>query len=298
MKAVVTGATGYIGGRLCRALLDDGWDLVAIVMPGDTASLADGVARIEDPGDAPRLAEEFRLAAPDVVLHLAAVQHLSDDIAVSDALVDANLGFGARVLAAACASGARGLVAASSYSVHADGDENYAPQTLYAATKQAFVALSEHYRRNTPLSVTSLELSDTYGPGDTRPKFLNLLARTAATGTPLDASPGEQAIRPLHVDDVVGAFAHAAGRLARQDTLSATHTVAGPESVTLRELTAVFEAAVGVPVPVNWGVLPYRNREILRPWAGNPLPGWTPGIGLREGLASVYRDLSRWKGES
>lgn len=297
VRAVLTGATGYIGGALCRELAARGWVLAAIVMPGDAGVLPDGVRRFEDPGTAAELAPMLREFAPDTVFHLAAAQDLAGGPAASDALVAANLAFGARVLAAAESAGARAFVSASTYSVHADGTAEYAPQTLYAATKAAFVALTEHYRRNTALAVTSLELSDTYGPGDRRPKFLNLLARAAATGEPLDASPGDQVIRPVHVDDIVAAFAHAAAQLVAGVALPATASVAGPEAVNLRQLADVFAAATGVRPVVNWGALPYRAHEIMRPWDGPRLPGWSPRVGLRDGLESVYRDLTEWEAE-
>jgi nucleoside-diphosphate-sugar epimerase len=288
VRTVVTGATGYIGGRLLAALLQRGWDVCAIVQASDESPLPPGVLRVADPGTAADLASALAPFRPDAVMHLAACQDLTDTPAASDALVEANLAFGSRVLAASRDAGARALVAAGTYSTHASGSEAYAPQTLYAATKQAFTALAEHYRTNTPLQTVILELSDTYGPGDARPKFLNLIASAAATGEILGASPGDQVIRPLHADDIVSAFIHATTLLLAGEKLGPTHSVSGPEAVTLRELVTVFEQATGRAVPVRWGARPHRPREIMLPWAGDPLPGWSPGIGLAEGLTSVY----------
>lgn len=288
MRTVVTGGTGYIGGRLVTELVGRGWPVAVVVIPGDPTPLPDGVVRIEDPGTAPGLADSLAGFRPDAVMHLAAAQDLTDTLEASDLLVGANLGFGARVLAAARSAGARALVAAGTYSAHADGDAGYAPQTLYAATKQAFGALAGHYRRNTALATVVLELSDTYGPGDHRPKFLNLIAAAAASGEVLGASPGEQVIRPLHTDDIVAAFIYAASELVRGHGLGGVYSVAGPDAVTLRELVAVFERATGTSVPVEWGARPYRPGEIMVPWTGETLPGWEPRIGLTEGLAAVY----------
>jgi nucleoside-diphosphate-sugar epimerase len=288
MRTVVTGGTGYIGGRLVTELVGRGASVAVVVIPGDPTPLPDGVACIEDPGTASGLADSLVGFKPDAVMHLAAAQDLTDTPAASDVLVAANLGFGARVLAAARFAGARALVAAGTYSAHADGDAGYAPQTLYAATKQAFGALAGHYRRNTELAAVVLELSDTYGPEDHRPKFLNLIAAAAASGKTLRASPGEQVIRPLHTDDIVAAFIHAASALVEGSELGGAYSVAGPDAVTLRELVAAFELATGRSVPVEWGAMPYRPGEIMAPWTGEALPGWAPRIGLAEGLAAVY----------
>lgn len=294
MKAVLTGATGYIGGRLLQQLLGDGWMLCAVVHPEDPTALPKGVLRIDDPGSAEALASSFSAFAPDAVFHLAASQDLTDTPGASDALIEANLALGGRVLAAARASRASAFVAAGTYSTHADGTPSYAPQTLYAATKRAFADLAMHYRRNTELPTVILEFSDTYGPGDVRPKFMNLAASAARTRTRLDASPGEQVLRPLHVDDVVGALVHAAHALLNGESLDLVHSVAGAEPVTLKELVAALEQAMALNVPIQWGARPYRSGEIMSPYAGNALPGWQPRIKLAVGLAEVYgKDRSR-----
>lgn len=294
MKAVLTGATGYIGGRLLQRLLRDGWTLCAVVHPADLTALPEGVLRIEDPHNAGVLASALSAFAPDAVFHLAASQDLADTPDASDTLIDTNLAFGGRVLAAARASQSRAFVAAGTYSSHADGTSAYAPQTLYAATKCAFGDLALHYRRNTELPTVILEFSDTYGPGDDRPKFMNLAASAARTRTRLDASPGEQILRPLHVDDVVSALVHAAHALLKGESLDPVHSVAGTEPVTLKELVAALEQATALSVPIQWGARPYRSGEIMSPYAGNGLPGWQPEIRLAVGLAEVYgKDRSR-----
>jgi nucleoside-diphosphate-sugar epimerase len=290
VKVTISGATGYIGGRLLGTILELGWKACAVVRAGDEAGLPAGVERIVDPGTAGILAGQLTEFGPDVILHLAACQDLTDAPDASDALVEANLAFGARMLSAARTAGARALVAAGTYSVHGAGDPIYDPQTFYAATKQAFSALAGYYRSATDLQTVVLELSDTYGPGDTRRKFLDLVDAAARSGEPLDASPGEQVVSPLHVDDVVNAFVHTALTLLGPEagTLGAVHSVAGPRAVTLRELVAAYEEVTGRAVPVRWGTRPYRDREIMEPWAGDALPSWSPGVELADGIAAVY----------
>ena len=288
MRTVLTGATGYIGRHLLAAILERGWHVCAVVQPLDETPLPAAVARVPDPGSAADLAVALATFRPDVVMHLAACQDLTDMPEASDSLIEANLDFGARALSAAHAAGARAFVAAGTYSAHVTGTAEYAPQTLYAATKQAFLSIGEYYRRNTPLRTVMLELSDTYGPGDARPKFLNLVASAAASGETLEASPGDQQVRPLHVDDIVEAFIHAATLILEGAELDAVYSVAGPQAVTLRELVDEFERATRRPVPIRWGARSYRVREIMRPWAGNPLPSWQPRIGLAVGLRGVY----------
>lgn len=288
MRALVTGGTGYIGGRAVAHLLERDWTVACVVHHDDTSPLPDSVLRLVDERTAAALAASVAPFEPEVVLHFAAVQDLTDTAEASDALVEANVSFGARVLFAARAAGARALVAAGTYSVNAEGSSEYAPQTLYAASKRAFGDLAEYYRRTTQLRTVQLELSDTYGPDDSRRKFLSLLDEASRTGEPLGATAGEQIVRPLHVDDVVSAFVHAGELLAEGTPLDSRYSVAGPEAVTLRQLADVFARATGRAVPVTWGARPYRPREIMVPYVGPELPQWAPHIGLAEGIAQVY----------
>lgn len=288
MRVALTGATGYLGSHLLEALLDSDAQVCAIVRAGDARVFPAGVMRVEDPGSAAELASALGGFEPDVAIHLAACQDLTDRPDASDALVEANLAFGARVLSAACQAGARAFVAAGTYSTHAEGTQAYVPQTLYSATKHAFTALADHYRVNTAMRTLVLELSDTYGPGDARGKFLDLVHAAAISGETLGASPGEQVVSPVHVSDAVAAFIHAARLLLDGADPGAVRSVSGAQSVTLRELVTRYEQATGRGVPVQWGARPYRPREIMSPWAGEPLPGWQPQIDLTEGLARTY----------
>jgi nucleoside-diphosphate-sugar epimerase len=288
LKVAVSGATGYIGQRLIRRLLAEQQEVLAILQPGELHQLPAAVTCMEDPGTSAGAVDRLRPFHPDIVIHLAASQNLTAQPQAVDDLVEANIAFGARVLCAAADSGARGLVAAGTFMAHMDGTSEYAPQTLYAATKQAFSDLAAYYRRWTPLRVTVLELSDTYGPGDSRPKFLNLLAEACRSGETLDATPGEQTLHPIHVDDVVDAFVHAATMLADGVDLEPVYSVHGAKPVTVRELVDVFAAATGLEPSVRFGGRPYRLNEIMRPYVGDPLPDWSPSVPLEQGLRAIF----------
>lgn len=288
MRLAITGGTGYIGGRLLATAVEMGWIVCAVVHPEDTSQLPAEATRISDPGSAAELAKRFDDFGVEVVLHLAASQHLTDTAEASDSLVEANVAFGARVLSAAHISGARGAVLAGTFSTHATGTGDYAPQTLYAATKQALGDIAAYYNRSTSLTAVTLELSDNYGPGDTRPKFLKLLESAARSGEVLEATPGDQVMRPLHVDDIVQAFIRAAELVHSGEPLQEVYSVAGPEPVTVKELASRFAAATGTNPHVEWGRRPYRQNEIMVPFVATPLPGWKPSWSLDAGLAEVF----------
>lgn len=286
MKIVVTGATGYIGQHIIKQLISEG-NSVAAVVRSTSLSLPDSVVQFVDTGDDSQLVNDFSKFGCEILVHCAAAQMLHQSVENSAELVSTNIGFGARMLAISHAASVRGFVAAGTFSTHADGTSNYAPQTLYAATKEAFTSLASHYRRNTSMPVVVLELSDTYGPKDPRPKFLNLVHQAAVDGTTLEASPGLQILHPIHVGDVARAFIHSAHMLLDGQNLELTYSVHGDEAVTLQELVALYEYAHDCEVNVVWGARKYRDGEIMNPYTGTRLPGWVPQVSLSEGLKNL-----------
>lgn len=286
MKLLVTGSTGFIGTRLVARAAGAGHAVHALLRAGsDAARLVPGVTVHRDDGGLDAL---LAAIAPDAVLHLATRYqhgHAHADIAP---MLEANVLFGARLADAAARAGVKGFVTLGTGAQFA-GDDHASPATLYAASKQAFDVLLAAIARAGGLRTATLIVFDTFGPGDTRGKILDRMLAAARTGTPLDLSPGEQAIDLVHVEDVVDAILLAAeGLAAGTMPLGGRFALSSGEAVTLRALAARIGTAIGRPVPARWGALPYRAGEIMQPWrGGQPLPGWRAGRTLDAFLGAL-----------
>lgn len=282
-RALVTGATGFLGRRLCAVLAAQGVRVDAVVraIPRGFAPFAmhrhDGTMR--------SMSKIVAAVRPDAAFHLAALASYDHAEADIDALVDANLRLGVQLAEACARRGRVVLVNAGSYWQHAGGTSRYVPVSLYAAMKQAFQDIAAYYVDATPLRVATVTLYDVYGPGDSRGKLLAQLDAARADGRPLKLSPGRQLVDMLHVDDAVAALIRAAHVLNSNATLSGSvWAVSSGQRRTLRGVVAAYARVAG-PVKVIWGGRPYREREVMRPWRGPALPGWKPLVRLSEGLA-------------
>ena len=280
-RALVTGATGFVGGHLVRRLVAEGRPIDALVRRAD-AVMPTGVTAHTIPADVDDLIALVADLRPDVCFHLATAfrgVHVPADIAP---MVEANIAFGTALAEAVTRAGGCTFVNTGTVWQHYDA-ASYSPVSLYAATKQGFTDVLRFYQEVEGLPVVTLELTDTYGPGDPRPKLLPILVRAARTGTHLDLTDGSQLIDLLHVEDAVGALlATAAGEPG------ATYGASSGEAISLRDLVARFEAATGLTVDARWGVRPSRPREMLRPWmVSGPPPGWTPHVLLEDGMREV-----------
>ena len=292
-RALVTGATGFVGSHLCRRLLRDNWEIHIVVRSQSNLTQINdidhsGQVHVHD-GSTTSMLEIVQSAKPEIVFHLASLfitQHKPENI---DDLILSNIRFGTQLLEAMVFHGVRYLVNTGTSWQHYQ-DEAYSPVNLYAATKQAFESLLQFYVETTPLTVITLMLFDTYGPNDPRPKLLNHLKRIAATGETLDLSPGEQYLDMVHVEDVVEAFL-IAGKLLLKGSFSGmrSYAICTGKHIRLKDLVEIIEKTSGKKLSICWGKRPYRQREVMVPWStGETLPGWSPKTNLEEELKKLF----------
>lgn len=288
--ALVTGATGFIGGHLVRSLLADGWETHTIVRPSSNAtSLRDvlGSSNVhEHDGSTSGLINIVGSVRPLAVFHLASA--VITDYAAADVepLIRSNILFGTQLLEAMAVAGVSVIVNTGTISQHYEG-RSYSPVYLYSAMKQAFQDVLQFYCEARGLRAVTLELPDTYGPGDRRPKLLTLLAGAARTGETLALTPGDQFLDLLHVDDVVHGYEVAAdGLLTGKLPSPSQYRLFSGSLVRLKDVVELYRQATGDTVSVVWGGRPYRVREVMEPISPIPvLPGWMPSRSLATWLA-------------
>jgi nucleoside-diphosphate-sugar epimerase len=293
--AFLTGATGFIGSHLTRRLVGDGWTVHCLVQEASDSTILDdldGKIRIhvqkESTGHLCRILDE---AKPDVVFHLASLflaEHGLEDV---PNLVESNLAFPASLLEAMAQCGLNNLVnTGTSWQYGETGAVR--PVNLYAATKEAFEDIIDYYVDAHGLKVITLTLYDTYGPGDTRRKLVNLLLAALRSGEPLLMSPGEQCLDLIHVDDVIEAYRKASEFLLTGSAEGHEHyAVTSGNFHSLKDIVALFEEAANRKLNIQFGMRPYRQREVMNPWPGmKVLPGWYPQVTLTAGFADLMAE--------
>ncbi len=291
-RALVSGATGFVGSHVTQQLIASGWDVHIIVRPSSSLAAVDAsqerlTTHVHD-GTTAGMLEIVASAQPDVVFHLASMvvgSHRPED---ATAMLHSNVIFGTQLVEAMAQHQCRALINTGTFWQHYE-NAAYNPVCLYAATKQAFESLLEYYVQAAQMQIVNLCLFDTYGPGDPRNKLLSLLRNAARTGEVLAMSAGEQLIDLVYIDDVATAYLTAADRLLDGVTTGWEHfTVQTGQPVRVRELVALYTRLAAPQPQIAWGARPYRPREVMVPWQGGvPLPGWRPRVGLEEGLRRV-----------
>lgn len=289
LTALITGATGYVGSQLARRLVAEGWKIHVITRPSsDFEILKPVLSQVEmheHDGSTAGMIRIMDSARPEIVFHLASLAlggHKPEQV---EGLINSNVLFATQLVEAMVGCGVHNLINTGTSWQHYD-NENYNPVCLYAATKQAFEDILRFYIETSPVRAITLKLFDNYGPDDPRNKIINLLRQAAQSATVLDMSPGQQLFDIVYIDDVVDAYCTAAKRVSSaQAAKYEEFAVTSGSPVTLQALVHIYEGVLGKKIPINWGGRPYRPREVMVPWSGgSQLPGWSPRVGLEEGL--------------
>ncbi|RCX16893.1 CDP-3, 6-dideoxy-D-glycero-L-glycero-4-hexulose-4-reductase [Anaerobacterium chartisolvens] len=241
-------------------------------------------------GETSEIIEIVHSVRPDTIFHLAAcfkAQHEPHEI---KELIESNILLGTQLLEAAAAEGVKCFINTGTHWQNYDTCE-YCPSDLYAATKQALETIADYYISAFGISFVTLKLIDTYGPFDPRPKLIPALKMAAQSDQRLDMSPGEQQIGLVYIDDVVKAFVLAALYAEKMPPGTKKSFIAAPKEIyTLREVSAIFENALGKKLNIEFGRHPYRKREVMDICCGDEnILLKTELVGLYEGLQKVFK---------
>ncbi len=288
-KICITGATGFIGKNLVKSLQTLRPLSVTVITRSKEQSEKNLGLFTEvyiDDGDTEHLINFFIERQFDTVIHLASLYLKDHESTQIDDLITSNLLFGTRLLEASVKGSVKYFVNTGTLWQHYE-DKLYSPVNLYAATKQAFEVIAQYYKETSDIFFTTIYLNDTYGPGDTRRKILNIWNAMGERDR-LEMSPGEQIINLLHIDDVVDGYIKLiellqSGELSKD--ASSAFVLKAKEEMTLRQLAETFERIAGKRLNINWGGYSYKAREVMTVWnKGVTVPGWAPKVSLDDGL--------------
>lgn len=299
-KVLITGVTGYIGSHLARALLPDCQVYGLVRQPLNdtylTPELREQIVFLPYDGGGESVMAALEASRPEIVYHLAACYTTAHDMQAISQLLSSNLALGAGLLEAMSAVRCRRLVYATTVTTHRTGAE-YRPLTLYAATKQAFSDLVEFYASAGLLNAAALALPDTYGPGDQRPKVLNLIRQAIQDGTPLSLTSGRQIYDTVYIDDVVRGFVQSAAALERTNAAHSFFQLSGAAPRSLRDTVGLMLRVNGLSFQANWGGRPDPEDLSEIPVRIYPAPpGWKPQVLLEDGLRRFWVGTSSGQG--
>jgi UDP-glucuronate 4-epimerase len=296
MRYLVTGAAGFIGSQLLRALLERGhdargWD--AFTDYYDVALKEENAEGL--PVERVDLTEDLLpLEGLDGVFHLAGQPGVASFGSVFPLYVRQNVLASQRLFEAAAEAGIR-VVFASSSSIYGDAasyptpeDSPTRPLSPYGVTKLACEHLVGAYGAEFGLDGVILRYFTIYGPRQRPDMALAKWIARAVAGQPLELhGDGMQSRSVTYVDDAVDATILA----MEQARAGAVLNVGGGEEVSMLEAIEILARVSGhrpelIHAPRRQGDQPRSLADTSRVRAEI---GWQPTTPFEEGLAAQWR---------
>ncbi|MFL5798886.1 MAG: NAD-dependent epimerase/dehydratase family protein [Actinomycetota bacterium] len=289
MRVFVTGATGFIGGKVARRLRARGDEVVALVRsPGKASGLRDLGCELVEGGLGGAAAIVTGTKGADAVFHVAGDYRVGVTAADCDDMRASNVQGTRTVLQAAHDGGARRTVYVSTVGIFGNTrgeivdetfrrDESKGFLSCYDETKyRAHLVAEEFIANGDPVTIAAP--GGVYGPEDH--SALGTLIEMARKGRMKWTPFGDLGITAAHVDDVADGIvaAHDRGRPGQ------FYVLAGP-AVTQLDIATTVTTIAGQKPPR--GNLPPRLIKLAIPFG--PLVGRMMGLepNLREMIRSA-----------
>lgn len=334
MRFLVTGTAGFIGYHVATRLLADGHVVTGI--DGMTAyydvrlkearltrlRASNGFQQfnlmLEDEA---ALSKAAALAAPDIIIHLAAQAGVRYSLDHPRAYVDSNLIGTFNVMELARTLKPRHFLLASTSSIYGGNAEmpfmetarSDHPLTFYAATKKATEDMAHAYAHLWQVPTTAFRFFTVYGPWGRPDMALFKFVEAALAGKPVDVYGHGQMQRDFtYIDDLVEAMMRLAAlppvagqSIGPLDSLSPVApyrvvNIAGGTPVNLLDFIDEIERALGERIQRNFvdlqkGDVPatYAAADLLE-----ALTGYRPSTPVSVGIAAFvdwYRTYTQSK---
>ncbi len=303
MKALVTGAAGFIGSHLSERLVADGAEVVGVDCFTDYYPRAVKTANLAGLRDHPRFTlVESRIQDADLhrlldgttyVFHLAAQAGVRKSWGTDFShYIEHNIEATQVLLEACVQSKIERLVYASSSSVYGDDaaipmreDQMLQPVSPYGVTKLAAEHLCHLYQVNLGVPAVSVRYFTVYGPRQRPDMGFHLFLKAALTGQPIRLyGDGEQTRDFTFVGDAVTATYSA----ARRGTPGRVYNIGGGSRVSVNQVLAIVGRLVGRPLDVRHEA--NQKGDMRDTYADTSLArrdlAYAPAVTLEEGLAA------------
>lgn len=306
---LVTGGSGYIGGMVCRLLVDSGHNVINIDrrkkdIPGVTLYPFDIESKQVD--------GIIKLTKPDTIMHFAADHEVGRSVLEPDVFYWNNVSNTIYLLNSAVNNGVKNFIFSSSSSVYGDivdfpttEDSPKAPMSPYGKTKSMVEDMLEDYAVAHNLNYTALRYFNAAGADpemqhgynqDAASHIIPIVCRAILNkqsfdvfGDDYDTADGTCERDYTHVFDI--ATAHLAAMHYLDDNgESGIFNIGANGTNSVKQVIETFERVTGNTVEYN--IVDRRAGDPPKTWADNTKAreafGWEPQYGLDDIVTHAF----------
>lgn len=290
MKALVTGAAGFLGKHVVRRYRDEGWEVRGFDLhPVDEPGVSSTTGDLTD-----QTAVDEAVSGVDVIAHIGAIGDVYLAGEQPSLAARVNVVGTSNIAEAAMKHDAR-VVYASTWEVYGEPqyepvDESHPtmPDHPYNITKLGGESLLLAASRLHGMSGLALRLGTAYGSGLRPNSVFRIFLDKARAGEPITIQgDGLQGRQFTHATDIARAFVLA----AKSELSGQAINIVAPETVTIKELAE--QVVARFPTDLTFG--PSRPGDvppaIVSAERARDLLGWTAEIPFEQGLDELVASV-------
>ncbi len=294
MKILLTGATGFLGSYLARALVENKHTVIGLKRRTSDISRLSGLEKavtffnVEDSLD--HLFESH--SGIDMVIH-AATSYGNQGESLSEILM-ANVILPLRIMELALMR--KKCVFINTDTFFCKAEEDYPHLNGYITSKKIFYQLAVKFAKTHQSPFINIRLEHVFGPGDGLFKFTSSIIREMLDDVPeIKLTSGEQLRDFVYVDDVVNAYLKIINSIRVMGKVGVRCFEVGSGAVySVRDFVTTAHRIIGSKSNLLFGALPYRENEIMCSKANLEALvalSWRSNVSLEEGLKNVISSM-------
>lgn len=301
-RYLITGAAGFIGGRVAELLMAQGHSIVGIDNMNDSYDVRMKEHRLEklqadtkfsfhrlDISDR-KVIDHIPDERIDAVINLAARAGVRDSVLDPWIYVDSNMTGTLNMLELCRQRNVPKFVLASTSSIYGaeaplptpESAESNRPLQPYAASKKGAETLAHSYHFLHDIDVTVVVYFTVYGPSGRPNMSMFRFVQAISEGRPIQVfGDGEQTRGFTYIDDIARGTI-----LALKPVGYEVINLGGHESISINALIHLIEEALGKKAIIEYK--PMDPADMLASWAdvskAMKTLDWQPQVGIREGV--------------
>lgn len=301
-RAILTGATGFVGATLARRLLREGHEVHLLVRHGYAPWRIEAIRQdIQlhevDLSDAEATAETIAVIRPEWVFHLAAYGAYSSQTDVHR-IYQTNLTSTINLLEACLKTGFEAFINTGSSSEygfkdHAPSEKEWVdPNSYYSAAKVAATLYCRYSAQKHKAHIATIRLYSVYGAYEEPTRLIPTLIIKGLRGELPPLVNPNIARDYIYAEDVNDAYLLAA--TMPEPEPGTVYNIGTGIQTSLREAVDAARQIMDIPVEPQWGSMPDRqwdtNVWVSDPSAANQALGWRAKYNFTDGL----RETVQW----
>ncbi len=256
-RILITGATGFLGSHLTKALAERGDEITILKRSSsDLTRLSSLVSKLDvleiEGLDFPTSFLKGRNV--DAVIHTATCYGRNGES--PSEIFSANTAFPLKLLESSVQAGVKIFINTDTIL------DKYL--NLYSLSKNQFLQWGRYFSKQNKMNFINMKLEHFYGPGDDNSKFTSHVITSCILNAPLlKLTPGDQRRDFVYIDDVVAAYLAVLKGTDDTKKWFGEYEVGSGNPISIREFVEKVHKLTSSKTKLEFGAFPYRDGEVM-----------------------------------